>query len=60
MKDNTLVWVGIILTLIAGWTQIYNFINSFLEGFIDVANAFPPILILGIIIWIIYALGNKK
>ena len=60
MEAKTIQWVGMILTIIIGWEKISTFLNSFFEGLSEVLKSLPPILVIGLIIFILWALGHKK
>lgn len=60
VKGKTLAWWGIALALISGWKEIVAFINSILEGFKGILDTIPPLIKIGLIIWLFWWLGNRK
>ena len=59
-ETKKLAWIGITLTIISGWKELVTFANSILAGFEGVWNTFPPVIQLGLIIWLFWWMGNKK
>lgn len=60
MADKVASWIGIMIAIIVGWDKISKFIQSFFEGITEILKSIPPLILLGIVIFIIYQLGHKK
>ena len=60
MANKTASWIGIGLTIIIGWDKISIFIQSFFQGITEILKSIPPLILLGIAIFIIYNLGHKN
>lgn len=60
VKGKTLSIVGIVLSVISGWSNILSFVNSFSEGLKTTWDNTPPIIQLALFIGIFWWLGFKN
>ena len=60
MEEKNISLVGVGIAIMASWDKIVTFIQSFFEGISSMLDSFPPIMSLGLIIWIMLWLGKKK
>ena len=59
VNQKTISTMGLIVMVIIGWEKIISFLNSFLEGVDAVLSATPPIILLGLLGWMIWWLGKN-
>ena len=60
MEQKIISVIGIFIIIIIGWDKISVFINSLFEGFTERLKSIPPLILLGIGIFIFWALGHKE
>lgn len=60
VRQKTISTIGVVVAIVIGWDKIVSFVNSFLIGVNNVLKSIPPIILLGLLVWLIIWLGKTK